>query len=207
MKKIICFCLVLTSCLSQVFGQEEEKPPPSTWDFSIDANNYFFRDDFIFLPIFRADKNKLHLEARYNYEDMETFSGWIGYNFSGGEALSYTFTPMLGGIVGLTDGIAPGLEFTLAYKNFELYSEMENVFDLSDTENNFYYNWTDFTYSPTDWLWVGISGQRTRLYQTEVDIQRGLILGGGLKQWELTTYFYNLDVDNPFFLVTLSVSF
>lgn len=107
----------------------------------------------------------------------------------------------------MSNGIAPGLELTLAYKDFELYSEMENLFDFGDRENNFYYNWTDLTYSPTDWLWLGISGQRTRLYQTDVEIQRGFILGGGLKQWELTTYFYNLDVDNPFFLVTLSVGF
>lgn len=203
----ILFTVSLMICSSYLFGQNEEPTSEKQWNFSADANFYFFPDEFIFLPIFKADKNNLHLEARYNYEDMETFSGWVGYNFSGGDELEYTFTPMIGGVVGLSNGIAPGLELTLGYKNFELYSEMENLFDFGDRENNFYYNWTDLTYSPTDWLWLGISGQRTRLYQTDVNIQRGFILGGGFKQWELTTYFYNLDVENPFFLVTLSVGF
>ncbi len=37
------------------------------------------------------------------------------------------------------------------------------------------------------WLSVGISGQRTRLYQTNLDIQRGLLAGASLKNWELTS--------------------
>jgi hypothetical protein len=63
------------------------------------------------------------------------------------------------------------------------------------------------TYSPTDWLWLGISGQRTRLYQTDLDIQRGIIVGAGFKNIELTTYSYNIGFDDPFFIITLSASF
>lgn len=207
MKKTLLLLPVLLISAYGISQAQESTPSEKQWDFSVDANNYFFPDDYFFLPVFKADKNKLHLEARYNYEDMETFSGWVGYNFNGGDEFEYTFTPMLGGVVGLSNGIAPGLEMTLTYKNFELYSEMENLFDLGERENDFYYNWTDLTYSPTDWLWLGISGQRTRLYQTDVEIQRGLILGGGIKQWELNGYFYNLDVEDPFFIFTLSVSF
>ena len=206
MKKTICF-LVMACCCSLVYSQEQEKVTPATWDFSADANFYFFSDDFILLPIFRADKNALHLEARYNYEDMETFSGWVGYNFSGGNEFEYTITPMIGGVAGRTKGIAPGIEITLSYKGFELYSEGEYLFDSESTENNFYYNWADFTYSPTDWLWFGISGQRTRLYQTDLEIQRGFLIGGSLKNWELSGYLYNLGFDDPFFLLGVSVSF
>jgi hypothetical protein len=204
MKKFIV-AAVLTLSGFVVTGQTTDS---SYWEFSADANFYIMQDDFFVLPVFRADKNKLHLEARYNYEDIETFSGWIGYNFKGGDdVFSYVFTPMIGGVFGLSNGIAPGLEFTLTYKNFELYSEMENLFDLSDKENNFYYNWADLTYSPTDWLWVGISGQRTRLYQTDLEIQRGIILGAGFKNIELTTYTYNIGFDDPFFIITLSANF
>ena len=158
------------------------------------------------MPLVKADRDWIHLEGRYNYEDRETFSAWFGYNFSGGKKLEYTITPMVGGVVGLTDGVAAGLEFTLSLGRFELYSESEYLFDADSNENNFYYNWSDLTYSPTDWLWVGISGQRTRLYQTDLDIQRGLILGGGWKNWELTTYFYNIGTDDHFILLTFSAS-
>ncbi len=186
---------------------QDSTPSEMKWNFSADANLYFFPGEFILLPVFRADKNKLHLEARYNYEDLETFSAWVGYNFNGGSKLTYTITPMVGGVVGLSNGIAPGLEFTFIYKSFEWYAESEYLFDFETNENNFYYMWSDVMYSPTDWLWLGISGQRTRLYQTKLDIQRGLLVGGGYKSLELTGYLYNLGFDDPFVLVTLSVNF
>jgi hypothetical protein len=181
----------------------------SQWNFSTDVNFYLIPDDFFILPVFRADKNKLHLEARYNYEDRETFSGWFGYNFIGGNGnnFDYTITPMLGGVVGNSDGMAAGLEITLTYKRFELYTESENFFDFESSSNNYFYNWSDLTYSPIDWLWFGISGQRTRLYQTDLDIQRGLIVGASLKNLSLNTYLYNIGFDDPFFIITLSASF
>jgi hypothetical protein len=147
------------------------------------------------------------LEARYNYEDLETFSGWVGYNIMGGNEIEYVVTPMIGGVVGLTQGIAPGLELTFAYKQVELYSELEYLIDSQTTENNFFYAWTDFTWALKDWLWFGLSGQRTRLYKTDLDIQRGLLVGSGFKNWEFTGYLYNLAFDDPFVILTLSVSF
>jgi len=188
-------------------GQEQDSIESKAWSFTADLNLYFIPDDFFVLPVFKADRDWMHLEGRYNYEDRETFSAWFGYNFSGGKKLEYTITPMVGGVVGLTDGIAAGLELTLSLGRFELYSESEYLFDVSSKENNFYYNWSDLTYSPTDWLWVGISGQRTRLYQTDLDIQRGLILGGGWKNWELTSYFYNIGTDDHFIVLTFSATF
>jgi hypothetical protein len=187
--------------------QEHTESDPKVWELGADLNFYFFSDDFFVLPAIRADKNKLHLEARYNYEDLNTFSGWVGYNFMGGKNLEFVITPMLGGVVGNSNGIAPGLEVTLNYKGFEFYSESEYLFETESNANNFYYNWADLTYSPTDWLWFGLSGQRTRLYQTDLEIQRGIILGGGYKNWELTGYVYNIGFDDPFVLFTLSASF
>lgn len=207
MKRILLFTLSTFVYFIEAQAQESSPSSGKTWEFNADANFYFFKDDFFVLPVFKADKNKLHLEARYNYEDMQTFSGWVGYNFNGGDKFSYVITPLLGGVIGLTNGIAPGMEVTLSYKSIELYSEMENVFDLNENENDFFYNWSDFTYAPKDWLWVGLSGQRTRLYQTDLEIQRGILLGAGRNQWEINTYLYNLGFDDPFFILTVSASF
>lgn len=207
MKNILFIATLVILSGTNLFAQETESTPEKKWNFGADMNMYFFPDEFIGLPVFRADKNKLHLEARYNYEDLESFSGWVGYNISGGKKIEYTITPMLGGVVGLSNGIAPGLEFTFTYKSFEWYAESEYLFEFESNENNFYYMWSDITYSPKDWLWVGISGQRTRLYQTDLDIQRGLLVGGSYKSFELTGYLYNLGFDDPFVLITLSASF
>jgi len=207
MKNILFIATLVILSGTNLFAQETESTPEKKWNFGADMNMYFFPDEFIGLPVFRADKNKLHLEARYNYEDLETFSGWVGYNFTGGKKIEYAITPMVGGVVGLSNGIAPGLEFTFTYKSFEWYAESEYLFETESNENNFYYMWSDITYSPKDWLWVGISGQRTRLYQTDLDIQRGLLVGGSYKSFELTGYLYNLGFDDPFVLITLSASF
>jgi len=201
------FLLLSTFVFCSFSFAQDAAPAEKQWNFGADLNMYFIPNEFIILPVFRADKNKLHLEARYNYEDLETFSGWVGYNFTGGTKIEYAITPMLGGVVGLSNGIAPGLEFTFTYKNFEWYAESEYLFETESSENNFYYMWSDFMYSPKDWLWFGISGQRTRLYQTDLDIQRGLLIGGGYKSFELTGYLYNLGFDDPFVLITLSASF
>ena len=60
------------------------------WSFSASAYTYFVPDDSNYVqPTFTADRGWLHLEARYNYEALDTGSAWIGYNFSGGEKLAW----------------------------------------------------------------------------------------------------------------------
>lgn len=206
MRQLIFLLFGLTLSLAAI-GQEQDSVRQKKWSFNPDLNFYLIPDDFFVLPVMKADRDWLHLEARYNYEDRETFSAWFGYNFSGGKKLEYTITPMVGGAVGLAQGLTTGLEMTFTLGGFELYTESEYLFDLDDNGNNFFYNWTDLTYSPTDWLWVGISGQRLRVYETELDIQRGLLVGAGFKFWEINTYVYNLGYDDPFVLLTFSAYF
>lgn len=206
MKKLLLFGLI-TLCFGSNFAQEADSTNHKDWSISADLNTYFIPNSTFLLPVLRADKGALHLESRYNYEDFNTFSAWAGYNFSGGKKLEYALTPMLGGVIGNSNGVAPGLELTLGLNKFELYSEQEYLFEFSDKTYNFYYNWTDLTYSPKDWLWFGLSGQRTRLYQTDLEIQRGLIVGGGFKNWAFTGYLYNLFFDEPFVLLTISFTY
>ncbi len=199
--------LILVTSAFKAFAQDVPVIEKPVWESNAEMNLYFFKDDFIAVPVFKADKNKLHLEGRYNYEDLQTFSAWVGYNFSGGSKFEYVVTPMLGGVVGLTNGVAPGLEMAFSFGRFEVTTNSELLIDSNLPDNQFFYNWSDFSYSPKDWLWVGISGQRTRLYKTDLDLQRGFLIGGALKNWELTTYVYNVGFDNPFVLVTVGTKF
>ena len=68
-----------------------------------------FRTDQSYVdPVFTADHEWLHLEARYNYENLHTGSVWVGYKFTAGKKLVLDVTPMIGGVFGRTTGIAPG---------------------------------------------------------------------------------------------------
>ncbi len=207
MKTTIAILSGWMSFVLSVNAQENRISESPGWGLNAEMNLYFLKDDFIAVPVLQADKNKLHLEGRYNYEDLQTFSAWVGRNFTGGGKFEYRITPMIGGVVGQTNGVAPGLEMTFIMGHFELYTESEFLIDAKIANNNYLYNWSDLTYSPNDRLWFGISGQRTRLYKTALDIQRGLLLGGALKNWELTGYLYNVGFDNPFVLMTVSTKF
>lgn len=197
---IFLFALILQTSM---YAQQDD----NTWSFEADVNLYILDDGAIFLPVFEADKNHLHLESRYNYEDIQTVSVWGGYNFFGGKKLTYFITPMAGAVLGLTNGFALGLEFELILGGFTLYSESEQLFDLNSIENDFFYSWTDFSYTPFNWLIIGLSGQRTRLYETKTEIQHGLFVGSAIGGFEASVYLYNPEFDDRFVLLSLSYSF
>src|SRR5215211_4549575 len=117
-----------TTASAQIKEAEE-----NAWSFSAFASTYIVPDFQEYVqPTFTADRGWLHLETRYNYENLETGSLWIGYNFGGGEKLEWEFTPMLGGVFGNTTGIAPGYKFSVSYWKLELSSEGEFVFDTGN---------------------------------------------------------------------------
>src|SRR6266480_1619120 len=102
------------------------------WSFSASVSTYIVPNDQEYVqPTLTADRGWLHLETRYNYENLETGSAWVGYNFSGGKKLEWEFTPMLGRLFGNTSVIAPGYDFSLAYCNSDLSSEGEFVLDVT----------------------------------------------------------------------------
>ena len=86
-------------------------------------------------PTLTADRDWLHLEARYNYEDLETGSAWIGYNLGGGEKVAWELTPMLGGVFGNVVAVAPGYRGSVSWWRLEFASEGEYVFDSKDTRS------------------------------------------------------------------------
>lgn len=188
--------------------QQAEKTDSNTWSFAAAAYGYIIpSDQSYFSPTFRADRDWVHLEARYNYEDRKTGSLWLGYNVSFGEKLVLDATPMVGGIFGNTTGVAPGYLFTLSYKKISLYSEGEFVFDTKNSGGNFFYNWNELAYSPTDWVRFGVASQRTRAYQTPLDVQRGLFAGFSCKRVDFTTYIFNAGWTDPTVVLAMGFKF
>lgn len=204
--------LLAVGAAAAATAQEAPAPPPATagaaWSFGISGALYALPDEADFVqPTLRADHGRLHLEARYNYEDRASTSFFAGATFEIGEKTKLTLTPMLGGLAGRTDGVVPGLEADLAAGPFEAYAEAEYVFDLGDSASSYLYMWSELSVWPTSWLRAGVVTQRTRVYRTDRDIQRGLLLGVSLRRVEATAYLFNPGDDDHFAVVSVGVSF
>jgi len=178
------------------------------WSFSAATYVYFVPDDANYAqPTFTADRGRLHLEARYNYEDHKTGSLWAGYNFSGGDKVAWELTPMFGGVFGNTSGLAPAYKGSLTWWKLEFASEGEYVFDVRDSSESFFYNWSEFTLAPAEWWRVGLVTQRTRVYATDRDIQRGVLVGFTYKGIDSAVYVFNPDDSKPIVVVAVTVGF
>lgn len=164
------------------------------WALSGDFSGYFFfhgGDGDFLQPTIYADRGPLHLEARYNYEDRDTASLWGGWTFSFGKSVTVDLTPILGVVFGDTDGIAPGLETALAWKALEFSSQSEYLFDSNDRQSNYFYAWSEVSWRQPEWLRYGLVIQRTRVYQTPLDVQFGALAGFSFWKMELTAYYFN----------------
>src|SRR6478609_571042 len=60
MKKNYFLCIAMMFLSSLAHGAAEDS---LRWDYRADVNFYLIPNDFFVLPVFAADKNKLHLEA------------------------------------------------------------------------------------------------------------------------------------------------
>jgi hypothetical protein len=178
------------------------------WDFSLNIAGYLVPNDRSYaVPTFLADREHLHLEARYNYEDQKTGSLWAGYNLSVGNKLALELTPILGAVFGNTTGVAPGYELTLSHRRLALTSDGEYVFDTKNSDNSFLYTWNELVYSPTDWLHAGLAAQHTRAYHTSLDVQRGFSVGVAHKKMDFTVYTFDAGWTDPTIMLNLGVTF
>ena len=212
-------CAALAAILltaAQILAQEAPPNPPAThqaaakvpWEISLTVDVYIppDQDDYA-SPIITADHGWLHLEARYDYENQRTGSVWLGYNFSAGKKLKLNLTPMIGGVFGRSQGIAPGCEASLGYKRIMLSITAEYVFDTNSSQKSFYYSEPQLTYSLTDWMRVGLAAQHTKALSTGFDIQRGFLVGFSHKHAEFTTYVYNAGFGAPTAVLEVGWSF
>ena len=178
------------------------------WEFDLSVSGYVVPQGQSYVsPTFTGDDGRLHVEARYNYEAQRTGSLWAGYNLSVGKKMVLEVTPMIGGVFGNVDGVAPGLQFTVTYNKIQLYSANEYIFDTTTKAGNFFYTWTQLTYSPAEWFTAGYVVQRTRAYHTPLDIQRGILVGFTHKKVNFTTQIFNMGQADPTVVLSLGYSF
>ena len=178
----------------------------SPWSVSATGYYYFFQgsENNTLTLIGSLDYKSIHIEPRYNYEGQHTGSVFAGWRFEAEGKFKFAATPMVGLVFGDIKGFAPALEWELSYKAFDFYSETEYVIDQAGSENNFLYTWTEFGFSPMETFRTGISVQRTRLYETSLDLQRGVFAEYSF--WKLTAglHYFNPFSNDYFFIASLN---
>jgi hypothetical protein len=158
---------------------------------------------YVFMPVahFQSSRN-WYAEARYNYEDIETFSFYFGRSFSGDGNLSYKLTPMVGAAMGRFKGVSSGLNVDLEYRKFffSAQSQYSMATDKGKGSDDFFYHWSEAGYQPLKWLYAGASFQHTHsMYEKK--LEPGMVLG-----FEFSRYSIPLYAFNRYFIVGFVVS-
>jgi hypothetical protein len=209
--RLTLMVVIATTLSGPVLGQEPVPASASaepTWSGSLSAAWYLLPEESDFIqPTFRADRNRLHLETRYAYEDRQSLSLFAGINFEFGKDVKLAVTPMIGGLVGDVDGVIPAAELDLAVRRFEAYGEAEYVFDLNDSDAKYFYMWSELSVRPLEWLRAGLVTQRTRIYKTEREIQRGPLVGFSFSKIDATFYLFNPGADDHLAVLSIGLSF
>jgi hypothetical protein len=183
-----------------------------SWSASLSAATYFLPDDDNYVqPTVAADRGALHLESRYNYEDRNSLSGFVGWNLSAGKKVVLTVTPMFGVVGGDTSGVIPAFELSLEFGRLEIYSENEYVIATTERSSNYLYNWSEVSLRAADWLRAGIVTQRTRTLrlppELEREVERGFLAGVTIWKIDGDFYFFNPGSDDAYLVFSIGVSF
>ena len=188
--------------------EDADETAESEWESSISTSTYLVLHGRDYAnPNLVADRDWLHLEARYNYEAIKTGSLWLGYNFSVGKKLALEATPMLGGVFGNITGIAPGYTISISYEPIEFFTQGEYFFDAGNRSENFFYTWSELSCAPLPWFRAGIVVDRTRALGSNFDIGRGPLVGFKYKKVDFTTYWLSPGSSDATFIFTVALNF
>lgn len=110
-----------------------------------------------------VSSNNFYFEARYNYEDVRTFSLYVGRTFETGKTLQLIITPSAGLVFGNYNGISLATYLELNGKWINAFSENEFVFDENDKLNNFFFTWSGATFPIHKNVGIGIGSKWTIL--------------------------------------------
>jgi hypothetical protein len=149
--------------------------------------------EFVWMPVIRyKGKKNFYTEARYNYEELNTGSLYMGRSFNGGKKAEYSVTPMLGIVFGKYNGASAALNTDIDYNRFNFSAQLQYTVNTADKAQNFFYNWSEISCRFLKKMYGGISIQQTQLYQTELATQTGLLLGFSSGKITVPVYLFNI---------------
>lgn len=163
-------------------------------------------EDPLPVGIVGVDARSWHFEGRYNYEDVETASVWLGWNLSYGSTVTLDLTPMAALVVGTVNGVAPGVELTLSWKELTFYDEMELVVPFNG-DPSYFVSWSTTTWRFSDVLQPGFTVQRFRVFEGEREVDWGLALASEFGRFSTGVYAFAPFGATPFWQLSAEWAF
>ena len=162
---------------------------------------------YTYIPVMHYQhKKNWYAEARYNYEAIETFSLYLGRAFTGGNDLSYSFVPMLGGSMGKFKGVSTGLNIDMEYNKFFFSSQSQYSMPTSPYGQNYWYSWSEAGYQSMKWLYAGLSVQHTHDRLIGDEVQPGVMIGFVFDNFTIPVYTFDPFTNGRNFIVGFNMA-
>jgi hypothetical protein len=138
---------------------------------------------------------------------VNTASLWAGRRFRFGRDVKFDVVPMAAVVFGETNGAAPGLEATIAYKRVDWYSESEYVIDVHARDKDFFFMYSELGVRPVRPLRTGLVSQWTRAFESPSEIQRGIFAEYYFKRFRAGIFYFVPFAAGQFWIPSFSVDF
>ncbi len=205
-KRTAAIMMLLASPIRALAENERDDAPAVSG--SITGYYYAMRDQSDFgVGVVSLNRGALHFEGRYNYEATNSASVFAGWNFSGGDALTFDVTPIVGVLFGDVHGVIAGVEASVGYGNVDGYIEAEYVRDLGNHSDSYFYAWSELGWKPLHWLRIGLVGQRSHEVNNGRDFQRGAFVQLMFGKVTIGFYGFNPDSGARYGIVSLGAQF
>jgi hypothetical protein len=143
-------------------------------------------------------------EARYNFDELNTFSLYAGRKFSGKGNFSWQATPLIGGLMGQMNGGSVGVNFGMDYRRLFFASQSQYSFSVENNTNRYFYNWSELGYNATSWLYAGLAMQQTNIYGAVGRLEPGCMIGFSIRNWTIPLYAFNASDQERYFVLGLN---
>jgi hypothetical protein len=175
----------------------------------VGLEQYYFggsHQQYNYLPMLHVQNSRhWYAEARYGYEAQNTISLCIGKTFSGGNKLTWSATPLMGGAAGRFLGASVGVNTELRYKKTSFSSQAQYSVSANNSNQSFIYSWSDISQQIYSWCYAGISLQHTCGTQFH-KLETGILTGFDLGNCVIPIYIFSPYNNNRYIVVGLNLT-
>lgn len=202
------YILFVTFILVAAVGSVAQTVPDTSQEsgslsgLSIAINgNIIPKSPFTITPLATLLLNHFTAELRYNYEDVKTISGAIGYNFYHDHDFWFVITPKAAVAVGHFDGVSPAISVILGTGRFAFSADAEYAYSLNASNASYFFSWLGATLDIRNAFYVGINAQHTKVYQSTNGLDAGVLFGFNPGNFDVHAEAANFWNDSRYFLI------